>query len=121
MADTALGIVAASWGIGMAISPVLQIRRIRRRRSSADVSVGYLLIVTIGFSLWIAYGVAIQNLVLVVPNAIALLVGVGTIIVALRYRSPERSDRTVDWPSSSSGHPLFEPPKGPRRRRGPHL
>jgi uncharacterized protein with PQ loop repeat len=88
MADTTLGVVAGVWGVGMALSPVLQIRKIRRRRSSADVSVGYLLIVTIGFSLWVAYGAAIRNPVLVVPNAIALVVGVTTIAVALRYRSP---------------------------------
>jgi uncharacterized protein with PQ loop repeat len=71
----------------MALSPTLQIRRIRRRRSSDDVSIGYLLIVTIGFSLWVAYGIAIRNAFLVVPNVVALLVGVTTIVVALRYRS----------------------------------
>jgi uncharacterized protein with PQ loop repeat len=89
VADTALGIVAGSWGVAMALSPVLQIRRIRRRRSSDDVSVAYLVIVTVGFSLWVAYGITIRNAFLVVPNVVALLVGVTTIVVALRYRSPD--------------------------------
>jgi hypothetical protein len=37
-----LGIIAAAWGVLMAIS--LQIRRITVRRSSADVSIAYLLV-----------------------------------------------------------------------------
>jgi uncharacterized protein with PQ loop repeat len=90
MAETALGILAASWGVVMALSPILQIRRVVRRRSSDDVSIGYLLVVTGGFSIWIAYGVALGNLALIVPNCVALLVGAATIAVALRFRS----DRT---------------------------
>lgn len=90
MAGTALGVLAASWGVVMALSPILQIRRIVRRRSSDDVSVGYLVVVTVGFGIWIAYGAAIENLTLIVPNTVALLVGVTAIVVALRFRSPDR-------------------------------
>ena len=86
MNDTSLGIVAATWGVIMALSPLLQIRRIVRLRSSRDVSIGYLVVIVIGFSLWVAYGAAIGNPVLMVPNILAFLVGVLTIAVALRYR-----------------------------------
>ncbi|HZD17360.1 MAG TPA: SemiSWEET family transporter [Actinomycetota bacterium] len=91
MASTALGILAASWGIVMALSPILQIRRILHRRSSDDVSVGYLLVVTVGFGIWIAYGTIIGNLVIMLPNIVALLVGATTIVVALRYRATRRN------------------------------
>jgi len=90
MTGAALGILAATWGVVMALSPVLQIRRILHRRSSDDVCVGYLSVVTVGFVIWIAYGATIGNLVVMLPNTVALLVGVTTIVVALRYRSPER-------------------------------
>lgn len=99
MAGTALGILAASWGVVMALSPILQIRRILHRRSSDDVSVGYLLVVTVGFVIWIAYGAAIRNLVIMLPNLVALVVGVTTIVVALRYRS---SVPPMDAASSTS-------------------
>lgn len=89
MNETALAFVAASWGVVMALSPVLQIRRILLYRSSRDVSVAYLAVIAIGFGLWIAYGVAIGNVALIVPNSLALLVGLITIAVALRFRSPE--------------------------------
>ena len=87
MSTTALAVAAATWGIVMALAPVLQIRRILRLRSSRDVSLGYLGVVTVGFVLWIAYGLALENAALVVPNTIALGVGMATIAIAFRYRS----------------------------------
>lgn len=84
----ALGVLAASWGVLMAISPALQIRRILERRSAADVSIAYLAVLEVGFLLWIGYGVALGNVALIVPNSVASSVGLLTIIVALRYRVP---------------------------------
>lgn len=83
----ALGFVAASWGVLMALSPLLQVRRMLERRSSADISIAYLAVLEVGFSLWIAYGISLRNLAIVVPNTVALLIGAGTIAIALRYRS----------------------------------
>jgi uncharacterized protein with PQ loop repeat len=85
-ADT-LAVIAAAWGVLMAASPLLQIRRMLERRSSADLSLAYLAVLMIGFTLWIAYGIAIANLALIVPNSVALIVGLVTILIALRYRS----------------------------------
>ena len=82
----ALAPIAASWGVLMAISPMLQIRRMLERHSSADVSLAYLGVLQVGFTLWIAYGISLGNLALVIPNSVAFLVGVATVIVAVRYR-----------------------------------
>ncbi len=70
----------------MGIAPLLQIRRMLRERSSRDVSLGYFAILLAGFLLWISYGIAAGNLVLVVPNSVALLVGTSLVVVALRLR-----------------------------------
>jgi MtN3 and saliva related transmembrane protein len=83
VSETTLGFVAAAWGVIMALSPVMQIRRMIRLGSSRDVSIGYLLVIVVGFAFWIAYGIAIRNPALVVPNTLALIVGIGTIAVAL--------------------------------------
>jgi len=85
----ALGITAATYGVLMAVSPLLQIRRMLTTRSSADVSLGYLWVIEIGFGLWIAYGISLPNLAIVVPNSVALTVGLATILVALRFRAPD--------------------------------
>lgn len=82
-----LALVAASWGVLMAISPLLQIRRMIQRRSSSDLSLSYLGVLLIGFTLWMAYGVSIRNLALIVPNAVAFMVGVATVLIARRYRT----------------------------------
>lgn len=82
----ALGPLAASYGVLMAVSPLLQIRRMLATRSSADVSIGYLAVLVVGFALWIAYGVSLPNWALIVPNSVAFAFGIGTILIALRLR-----------------------------------
>ena len=88
MVVTGLAVAAAVWGVLMGLSPVLQIRRMLRQRSSRDVSVGYFSVLLVGFLLWISYGIASRNLALIVPNAVALLIGVSTVAIALRLRRP---------------------------------
>lgn len=82
-----LGVAAAAWGVLMAVSPLLQIRRMLERRSSADVSIAYLSVLQIGFALWIAYGIALGSAPLIVPNSVALTVGFVTIAIAWAYRN----------------------------------
>jgi MtN3 and saliva related transmembrane protein len=88
MVVTGLAVAAAAWGVLMGISPVLQIRRMLRQRSSRDVSVGYFAILLVGFLLWISYGITARNLALIVPNSVALLIGASTVAIALRLRKP---------------------------------
>jgi MtN3 and saliva related transmembrane protein len=83
---TLLAAAAATWGIAMAVSPVLQIRAIRRHQSSRGVSIGYQQVLLVGFLLWLSYGIALRNPAIIVPNIAATLVCVATIVVALRYR-----------------------------------
>lgn len=84
--ETVLATSAAGWGILMAVSPGLQIRKMLRHRSSREVSIAYFWVLQIGFLLWIAYGLTIENWFLVVPNTVAFAVCATTIAVALYYR-----------------------------------
>lgn len=85
-----LALAAAGWGVLMAVAPVLQIRRMVLRRSSDDVSLGYFAILLPGFALWIGYGGVRGDWALVVPNVVALVVGVVTVVVALLIRRRAR-------------------------------
>jgi MtN3 and saliva related transmembrane protein len=85
-----LGAAAAAWGVLMAISPLLQIRRMLARRSSGDVSISYLLVLEFGFFLWIGYGFALGNPFIIVPNTVAAVIGVLTMVVAWMYRHGAR-------------------------------
>jgi len=95
-----LGAVAAGWGVLMAISPILQIRRMLDRRSSADISITFLSVLQIGFLLWVAYGIALRNPALIVPNTVAFLIGVATILIAVRFR--EGGESTTDIPEGEA-------------------
>ena len=88
-----LAVVAATWGILMGLSPLLQVRRIIRRRSSADISIAYLTVLVIGFALWATYGISIQNPAVAVSNSVSLTVGVLTIAVARRYAGGPSASR----------------------------
>jgi MtN3 and saliva related transmembrane protein len=87
MADS-LAPFAAAYGVLMAISPVRQIRRMLQTKSSTDVSIGYLAVIEIGFGLWVLYGVSLPNWALAIPNGVPTLVGLVTIVIALRLRRP---------------------------------
>lgn len=88
---------AASWGVLMAVAPLLQVRRMRQTGSSADLSVGYFAVLQPGFLLWLCYGTAIQNAALIVANSAALAFGIITIALALRLQhsgAPSRRRQT---------------------------
>ena len=87
MADV-LALLATSWGLVMAVSPALQIRRMLRTRSSADVSIAYFAVLQVGFVLWMSYGASIGNAALIISNAASLLGALATIAIAVRLRSP---------------------------------
>jgi MtN3 and saliva related transmembrane protein len=113
MATAELAVAASSWGVLMGIAPVLQIRRMLHEQSSRDVSLGYFMILLTGFLLWIAYGVAARNPALVIPNTVALLVGVALVIVVLRLRHKHGEQR---WAPHSPPHAVIRSLTAANRR-----
>ena len=99
MTATTLAVLAAGWATVMALAPLLQARRMVRRRSAGDVSLGYLLVLLPGFALWVAYGAATADRALVAPNTLAFAVDAATVAVAIALRrAAARSRRpgTID-------------------------
>ena len=84
--STYLAVAAATWGVAMSFAPLLQIRAIRAHGTSQAVSVGYQQILLVGFVLWLAYGIAIRNVPLMITNTVAAAVCTATILVVLRFR-----------------------------------
>jgi uncharacterized protein with PQ loop repeat len=81
-----LAITATVAGVLMAISPVLQVRRMLRTRSSNDVSLLYLSMLCGGFVAWLAYGYALANPAMLISNSASLVFMLVTITVALSFR-----------------------------------
>ena len=83
---TLLGFAAATFGVAMGLSPLLQLRRVVERGSSADISIPYLCVLLVGFVLWLAYGIALANAALIVSNAVAITTYAITTAAVLRFR-----------------------------------
>ena len=81
-----LATAAATWGVAMALAPLLQIRTILEHRSSKGVSVSYQYVLAIGFVLWLSYGIALHNVAIIIPNTVALAISLLTIVISLRFR-----------------------------------
>jgi uncharacterized protein with PQ loop repeat len=88
-----LAVTATAWGIAMGLSPTLQIRRMLQTRSSRDVSLGYLVVLDLGFLLWLGYGISITNWALIASNTVALTIGTLTIAVVVHLRRPGAAGR----------------------------
>jgi MtN3 and saliva related transmembrane protein len=83
---TSLAVATTIWGLVMAAAPMLQVRRIRAAGSSAGVSLTHLVVLLVGFSLWLAYGVANDLTPIVVTNVVNLCATATWLVIAHRHR-----------------------------------
>ena len=81
-----VGPLAAASGVVMALSPLLQARRIRALGDSSEVSAGVFHTMRMNASVWLTYGIAAGNLVIVVPNVCALATTTFTLVTIKRFR-----------------------------------
>jgi hypothetical protein len=86
-----LGAVAMAYGMGAAVSSLLQARRMRERGTSADVSLGFLGSYLGGYAIWLAYGLSIGSVPLIAVDALGLVCGGLTLLVAVRLRPAQGS------------------------------
>src|SRR5215472_253650 len=92
-----LGTTATVYGVLAAVKSLLQTRQMLARRSSRDVSAGFLASYTGGYAIWLAYGLSTGSLPLIVVDTVGLLCAGLTIAVALSLRGS--LIRRVTWSS----------------------
>jgi uncharacterized protein with PQ loop repeat len=81
-----LGTVATVYGVFGALKTLLQARQMLARRSSGEVSAGFLASYVGGYAIWLAYGLSTGSLPLVVVDTVGLFCGGLTLAVALSLR-----------------------------------
>jgi MtN3 and saliva related transmembrane protein len=81
-----LGTAALIAGLLMGVSPMLQVRRMLQTRSSRDYSLGYPTLLCVGFVVWLAYGISLGNMPMMLSNTASLALMLTTIGVALSFR-----------------------------------
>jgi uncharacterized protein with PQ loop repeat len=79
-----LAMVAGMYGIVSALSPALQIARMRRAGSSASLSRGYVAIGAGGYVIWFLYGLSLGNAPLILCDAIGAAMQTGVLVWAVR-------------------------------------
>lgn len=80
------GLLASISGVVMALSPLLQARRVRAIRDSSEVSQAFVCVLIGNACVWILHGVMTAQAVLVVPNAVTVLAAGWTLAIVRRYR-----------------------------------
>ena len=69
-----LAVLTTIWGLLMGLAPLLQVRVFIRNRDAGGSSLGWVLILLVGFLLWLTYGVVNRDLPLVISNTVAVIV-----------------------------------------------
>ena len=84
--ESLTGALASASGVFMALAPLLQVRRIRAMGDSSEVSAGVFLMMRVNASIWLTYGLAAGNPVIVIPNVVALGTTTFTLLTIRRHR-----------------------------------
>jgi hypothetical protein len=81
-----LAAIAMGYGVAAAFSVLLQARQMLARGGSCDVSAGFLAAYVGGYATWLLYGLSLRNVPIIVVDAVGLVCGAFTLLVALRLR-----------------------------------
>ena len=92
-----LGTAATVYGVLAALKALLQTRQMLARRSSRDVSAGFLASYAGGYAIWLAYGLSTGSIPLIVVDIVGLLCAGLTLAVALSLRGS--LSRPATWSS----------------------
>jgi uncharacterized protein with PQ loop repeat len=110
-----LGTVATVYGLGGALSVLLQARQMYVRGRSCDVSARFLTVYVGGFAIWLLYGLGIASVPIVGVHAVGLVCGTITLAVLLWLRRPAAANREDREDTSRPGQALPVPPERPSR------
>ena len=97
-----LGTAATAYGVLGALKSLLPARQMLARRTSGDVSAGFLASYTGGYAIWLAYGLSTGSLPLLVVDAVGLLCAGLTVAVALSLRGSLIRPATQDSRDTTS-------------------
>lgn len=95
-----LALLVTAYGIGGASAGLLQARRLVDQRHSCEVSALFFGVYTGGYAIWLAYGVSIRSLPLIVVDGIGLMCATLTLAITLSLRGSLLNP--VTWSSCPS-------------------
>ena len=91
--SSTLAVAATSWGVLMALAPLLQVRVILRERDASGTSKTWIVILLIGFVLWFAYGVSTGSVPLIISNTMSGTVALILLATAVTFSPRGRATK----------------------------
>ena len=86
----AIGFVATGFAVS---STVPQISKALRTKKSDDISLRFIVVLIIGLSFWVIYGIGKRDVVLIIGNSIAVMLNTILLILKIKYsRDPLRGE-----------------------------
>jgi MtN3 and saliva related transmembrane protein len=86
----AIGFVATGFAVS---STVPQISKALRTKKSDDISLRFIVVLIIGLSFWVIYGIGKKDVVLIIGNSIAVILNIFLLILKIKYsRDPLRGE-----------------------------
>ena len=81
-----IGFMATGFSVSSAVP---QIRKALRTKKSGDVSIRFIIVLIIGLSLWVVYGIGKNDIVLIIGNSIAVALNTFMLFLKIKYsRNP---------------------------------
>ena len=81
-----IGTAATAYGVVAALSVLLQARQMLARRASCEVSGRFFASYAGGYAMWLLYGLSVNNVPLIIVDAVGLLCAAVTLGVVLSLR-----------------------------------
>ena len=86
----AIGFIATGFAVS---STVPQISKALRTKKSDDISLRFIVVLIIGLSFWVIYGIGKRDVVLIIGNSIAVILNTILLILKIKYsRDPLRGE-----------------------------
>lgn len=82
-----LGVIAGIYGCAFAFAPILQIRKMMATGGADQVSAGLFVGGLLNGVLWLAYGLAVASLPVVLSNLLGIATTAATVLVMRRLRT----------------------------------
>jgi MtN3 and saliva related transmembrane protein len=79
---TMIGLLA---GALTTVALVPQVTKIYRSKSTKDISLGMFVVFCVGLALWVVYGIFLDELAIVVWNAVSLVLGLAIVTMKIAY------------------------------------
>jgi MtN3 and saliva related transmembrane protein len=77
-----IGFMATGFAVA---SSIPQTRKATRTKKSDDLSIRFIIVLIIGLSLWVVYGIGKEDIVLIIGNSIAVSLNTYLLFLKIKY------------------------------------